>query len=138
MRNKHQSSKGHGVKKIARVALSPDSGSIGRFADKYFLRTKDIVEKFGDTSVTYAVFMRRPVTSAPQLAIDWLQLMAKERQTSFKINLKYKEGSWVGAGEPIVYITGSLFHLVDLETQFLQKLGSSCVAAYNSYVMCVE
>ena len=138
MRNNHQSSKERGVKKIARVALSPDNRSIGRFADKYFLRTKDIVEKFGDTMVTYAVFMRRPVTSAPRLAIDWLQLMAKERQTSFEIDLKYNEGSWVGAGEPIVYITGSLFHLVDLETQFLQKLGSSCVAAYNSYVMCVE
>lgn len=138
MRNNHQSSKERGVKKIARVALSPDNSSIGRFADKYFLRTKDIVEKFGDTMVTYAVFMRRPVTSAPRLAIDWLQLMAKERQTSFEIDLKYNEGSWVGAGEPIVYITGSLFHLVDLETQFLQKLGSSCVAAYNSYVMCVE
>ena len=65
MRNNHQSSKERGVKKIARVALSPDNRSIGRFADKYFLRTKDIVEKFGDTTVTYAVFMRRPVTSAP-------------------------------------------------------------------------
>ena len=137
IRKKLQSSKENGVKKIARVALSPDAGSISRFADKYFLRTKDIVEKFGDTTVTYAVFMRRPVTSAPRLAIDWLHSMARARQTSFKIDLKYKEGSWVGAGEPIVYITGSLFHLVDLETQFLQKLGSSCVAAYNSYVMCV-
>ena len=47
MRNNHQSSKERGVTKIARVALSPDNSSIGRFADKYFLRTKDIVEKFG-------------------------------------------------------------------------------------------
>ena len=45
MRNNHQSSKERGIKKIARVALSPDNRSIGRFADKYFLRTKDIVSK---------------------------------------------------------------------------------------------
>ena len=138
MRKNQQRSKENETIKTAQVAQSPDNESIGRFADKYFLRTKDIVEKFGDVTVTYAVFMRRPVTSAPRLAVDWLQLMAKQRQTCFKIDLKYKEGSWVGAGEPIIYITGSLFHLVDLETQFLQKLGSSCVAAYNSYVMCVE
>jgi len=136
-KNQHRSKENETIK-TAQVAQSPDNESIGRFADKYFLRTKDIVEKFGDATVTYAVFMRRPVTSAPRLAVDWLKLMAKQRRTSFKIDLEYKEGSWVGAGEPIIYITGSLFHLVDLETQFLQKLGSSCVAAYNSYVMCVE
>ena len=61
--------------------------------------------------------MRRPVTSAPRLAIQWLEEMADARQTSVKIDLRYKEGAWVGAGEPIVYITGSLFHLVDLETK---------------------
>lgn len=125
-------------KPIAQVAKYPDNNSISRFADKYFLRTKKVVEKFGDTIVTYAVFMRRPVTCAPKLAIDWLQGVAKERKTKIKIDLRYKEGAWVGAGEPIVYIKGSFFHLVDLETQFLQKLGSSCVAAYNAYVMCVE
>ena len=111
MRKNQQRSKENETIKTAQVAQSPDNGSIGRFADKYFLRTKDIVEKFGDVTVTYAVFMRRPVTSAPRLAVDWLQLMAKQRQTCFKIDLKYKEGSWVGAGEPIIYITGSLFHL---------------------------
>ena len=38
----------------------------------------------------------------------------------------------VGAGEPILYVTGSLYHLVDLETVLLQKLGPACVAAYNA------
>jgi len=125
-------------RRLAQVSTHPDNRSIPRFADKYFLRTKDVVEKFGDTTVTYAVFMRRPVTSAPHLAITWLEGVAKQRKTKIEIDLRYKEGAWVGAGEPIVYIKGSLFHLVDLETQFLQKLGSSCVAAYNAYVMCVE
>ena len=50
----------------------------------------------------------------------------------------YAEGKWVGAGEPMMYITGSFFHLVDLETIFLQKLGPACVAAYNAYTMCAD
>ena len=126
------------IKPVPHLVQHPDHVSVSRFADKYFVRTKEIVKRFKDTTVTYAIFMRRPVTSAPRLAIQWLEEMADARQTSVKIDLRYKEGAWVGAGEPIVYITGSLFHLVDLETQFLQKLGAACVAAYNAYVMCVE
>jgi nicotinate phosphoribosyltransferase len=42
----------------------------------------------------------------------------------------------VGAGEPLAYLTGSLVHLVDLETLYLQKLGPACVAAYNAFEMC--
>jgi len=49
-----------------------------------------------------------------------------------------EEGEWVGAGEPLFYYTGSFFHLVDLETQLLQKLGPPCVAAYNAFTMCVD
>jgi len=37
-----------------------------------------------------------------------------------------------------MYITGSFYHLVDLETIYLQKLGAACVAAYNAYTMCIE
>ena len=97
-----------------------------------------MVEKFGDTRVTYAVFMRRPVISAPRLAIAWLNAMAKERKTEFQIDLRYAEGRWVGAGEPMMYITGSLFHLSDLETILLQKLGPACVAAFNAFTMCSD
>lgn len=52
--------------------------------------------------------------------------------------MRYREGKWVGAGEPMMYITGSFFHLVDLETIFLQKLGPACVAAYNAWTMCAD
>src|SRR5262249_26824675 len=48
------------------------------------------------------------------------------------------EGTWVGAGDPILYVSGRLFHLVDLETVLLQKLGPACVAAYNAYAMCAD
>ena len=104
--------------------------------DHYFRRTKAIVEKFGDIAVTYAVFMRRPVIFSPRLAVALLEKAADERGVTFKIELCHTEGDWVGAGDPLFYISGSLKHLVDLETLYLQKLGSACVAAYNAFAMC--
>ena len=91
--------------------------------DSYFLKSKAIVGHFGDRQATYAVFMRRPVISAPRFAIAFLEATASERGTSFDIEINHPEGSWVGAGEPILYVTGPLYHLVDLETVLLQKLG---------------
>jgi nicotinate phosphoribosyltransferase len=105
--------------------------------DKYFTRTKTIVETFGDIAVTYAVFLRRPVISAPGRALDWLSDVAKTRQTSFDIDLRFAEGAWAGAGEPLLYITGPFSQLVDLETLLLQKIGPACVAAHNAYQMCM-
>src|SRR5712692_1862125 len=106
--------------------------------DSYFLKTKAIVEKFGDREATYAVFMRRPVISAPRFAVEFLERMAAARGTSFAIELNYPEAAWVGAGEPVLYVTGPLQHLVDLETVLLQKLGPACVAAYNASAMCTD
>jgi nicotinate phosphoribosyltransferase len=119
-------------------AAGPSNGDIEKWTDLYFLKTKAVVEKFGDARVTYAIFMRRPVISAPRLAIDWLNDMAKVRGTEFQIDLRYAEGRWVGAGEPLMYISGSLFHLSDLETILLQKLGPACVAAFNAFTMCSD
>jgi len=111
---------------------------VSAWTDKYFKRTREIVEKFGDAKVTYALFMRRPVVSAPRLALDWLEAMARRRGAAFEFDLRYPEGKWVGAGEPIFYVTGAFRHLVDLETLMLQKLGPACVAAYNAYTMCAD
>jgi len=114
----------------------PDfAADVAARTDKYFSRTREIVARYGDRHVTYAVFMRRPVISAPRLMIDWLQAAAAARRTEFAIDLMYPEGAWVGAGEPLVYITGSFVQLSDLETILLQKLGPSCVAAHNAYQM---
>lgn len=113
------------------------SAEISARTDKYFNRTSEIVRKFGDCRVTYAVFLRRPVVSAPRLMVEWLQAVAAERNTQFEIELMYPEGSWAGAGEPLAYITGSFVQLADLETIFLQKLGAACVAAHNAFQMCV-
>ncbi|MDE2006822.1 MAG: nicotinate phosphoribosyltransferase [Rhodospirillales bacterium] len=105
--------------------------------DAYFNRTRAIVARFGDKRVTYAVFLRRPVISAPRLMIDWLQMVARARGTEIGIELLHPEGSWVGAGEPIVYLTGSMLALSDLETILLQKLGPASVAAHHAYQMCL-
>jgi len=111
------------------------AADIASRTDSYFNRTKRIVAHFGDRRVTYAVFMRRPVICAPRLMLEWLRSAAEERGTTFDIDLIYQEGDWVGAGEPIVYLTGSLVQLSDLETILLQKIGPACVAAHNAFQM---
>ena len=105
--------------------------------DAYFNRTREVVMRFGDKRVTYAVFLRRPVISAPRLMLDWLGRVAAARHAELDIDLVQREGSWTGAGEPICYISGSLIALSDLETILLQKLGPACVAAHNAYQMCL-
>lgn len=116
----------------------PLEADIAGHTDAYFNRTKAIVDRFGDCQVTYAVFLRRPVVSAPRLVMDWLSSIAAERDTRIDVELMHKEGEWVGAGDPILYITGSFVQLADLETLYLQKLGPACVAAHNAYQMCLE
>src|SRR6478752_3578629 len=88
--------------------------------DVYFNRTRQIVQRFGDCHVTYAVFLRRPVVSAPRLMLDWLEGVARSRGTQFDIEVMHPEGTWVGAGDPILYLSGSLAQLADLETLYLQ------------------
>ena len=115
-------------------ALAAD---IAARTDSYFNRTRQVVAHFGDKRVTYAVFLRRPVISAPRLMLDWLRSVAAERGTTFDIDVTHPEGAWVGAGEPLVYISGSMQALSDLETIALQKIGPACVAAHNAYQMCL-
>ncbi len=116
------------------AALSAD---ITARTDAYFNRTRAVVARFGDKRVTYALFLRRPVISAPRLMLDWLARAAAARGEEFDIDLKYPEGDWVGAGEPLVYITGSMAALSDMETILLQKIGATCVAAHNASQMCL-
>ena len=104
--------------------------------DSYFLKTRSVIERKGDVEATYAVFMRRPVLSAPKPALDWVSSMIEHRGGKVDIDLRHPEGNWVGAGEPIFYMTGQLSLLVDLETVMLQLLGAASVAAYNAHAMC--
>jgi nicotinate phosphoribosyltransferase len=120
-------------------ALAPSGleSDIAARTDFYFNRTRAVVARHGDKRVTYAVFLRRPIISAPRLALDWLRTVAAERGTTFDVDLTHDEGNWTGAGEPLLYITGSLIQLTDLETILLQKIGPACVAAHNAYQMCL-
>ena len=118
--------------------MTPKPEAIGDWTDAYFNRTRGVVERFGDCSVTYAIFMRRPVVSAPRLAIKWLETVCRERGAAVEIDLRYDEGRWVGAGEALMYVTGPFSLLVDLETLLLQKIGPTCVAAYNAAAMCMD
>jgi nicotinate phosphoribosyltransferase len=111
---------------------------IAAHTDTYFKKTKEIVQHTGDKTVTYAVFMRRPVIFCPRLLVEWLEKVAAARGVKFGIELLHEEGTWVGAGEPLLYLTGAMSQLVDLETIYLQKLGATCVAAYNAYSMCCD
>ncbi|WP_448191385.1 nicotinate phosphoribosyltransferase [Azospirillum sp. sgz301742] len=120
------------------VPTHPSAAAVSDWTDTYFRRTKEAAGKFGDKRVTYAVFMRRPVVCAPRLAIEWLEGVCRERGSEVDVQLNYPEGKWVGAGEPMMYITGSFYHLVDLETILLMKLGPACVAAYNAFTMCAD
>ena len=122
----------------ANAGTPADDDHIQAWCDHYFLRTKQAVARFGDVGVTYAVFMRRPVIFAPRLMVQWLERVAEARGVAFEITCNYGEGEWVGAGEPLITITGPMGHLVDLETLYLQKLGAACVAANNAFSMCVE
>jgi nicotinate phosphoribosyltransferase len=114
---------------------TPPPEEIARRTDSYFSRTRAIVERFGDIEVTYAVFMRRPVISAPRFAIEWLRAV---RGADIAIEVMHQEGAAVGAGDPILYISGSFAALAELETLYLQKLGPPCVAAWNAWAMCLE
>jgi nicotinate phosphoribosyltransferase len=114
-----------------------DDAAIAARTDAYFNRTRAIVERFGDREVTYALFLRRPVVAAFQLMQDWLEATAQARGLSIRCEPTCRDGDWVGAGEPLLYVTGSFVGLVQLETLMLQKLGAACVAAHNAYQMCL-
>ena len=111
---------------------------ISHRTDNYFKKSKSILSIKEEVKVTYAIFMRRPVIFCPELAIKWIKEAAKIRKTVFDIHLCYKEGAWVGAGEPLIYLSGSFSKLIDLETIYLQLLGPPCVAAYNAFSMCID
>jgi nicotinate phosphoribosyltransferase len=118
--------------------LQPPVDGVEEWTDRYFVKTKQTIARFGDKVVCYAIFMRRPVIFTPRLMVRWLERVMAARAANIRIDLNYREGDWVGAGEPLMYITGSFYHLVDLETLYLQKLGAACVAAYNAFTMCSD
>ncbi|QCE33835.1 nicotinate phosphoribosyltransferase [Acetobacteraceae bacterium] len=111
---------------------------ISAWTDSYFNRTSEIVASYGDSQVTYAFFLRRPSLSACRLALTWLQNVSEVQGFSYEIEDLVPEGEWVGGGDPIFYLTGSMHFLAPLETLLLQKIGAACVAAHNAFQLASE
>ncbi|HEX9572171.1 MAG TPA: hypothetical protein VF969_07935, partial [Burkholderiales bacterium] len=109
-----------------------------RRTDKYFTKSRQIVEKFGDRSVTYGVFLRRGVICAVNPAIDTLRTYYPESAEPLKITRLYEEGAFVPDQMAIFTYTGSFAALVELETLILQRIGVACVSAYNAYKMAMN
>jgi len=106
--------------------------------DKYFTKSREVVEKFGDKTVTYGVFMRRRVICAINPAIECLREYYPSAATPLKITRPYEEGAFVPDGKPLLTYTGSLASLLELETLILQRTGVACVSAYNAYKMAMN
>ncbi|MBI4294432.1 MAG: hypothetical protein HY661_23385 [Betaproteobacteria bacterium] len=106
--------------------------------DKYFSKSRDIIEKFGDRIVTYGVFLRRGVICAVNPAIEILRQYYPQEAAPLKITRPYEEGAFVPDQKPIFAYTGSYAALVELETLILQRTGVACVSAYNAYKMAMN
>lgn len=109
--------------KLNPTTLWPSLDDVPGWTDKYFRRTREVVLRFGDSQVTYAVFMRRPVLYAAALACEWLKSMGEKRGETFDIEERFREGDWVGAGEPMMYIRGFLRRPGGLGNAVLAKAG---------------
>jgi len=99
--------------------------------DKYFTKTRHIVEMHGEKEVTYGVFIRRDIVVAVQPALDLIKKYCPEA----KVVRLHSEGTILPAETKIFTVTGPFSKLVELETLFLQKVGFACVSAYNAYKM---
>lgn len=106
--------------------------------DKYFTKSRQIIEKFGDRTVTYGVFMRRGVICAVNPAIDVLRQHYPRQAPELRITRLYEEGAFVPDQKPLFTYTGSFAALVELETLILQRVGMPCVAAYNANKMAMN
>lgn len=105
---------------------------VSTLTDKYFSKTRQIVEKYGDVNVKYGVFLRRSVVVAIQPAIDLITAHSPD----IKVTRHFEEGAIVVPNKKLLTIEGPFTKIVELETVFLQKIGFACVSAYNAYQMC--
>ncbi|MCX7891664.1 MAG: hypothetical protein N2544_04750 [Burkholderiales bacterium] len=103
--------------------------------DKYFTKSREVVERFGDREASYGVFLRRRTICAINPAIDVLREFYPEGARPLRITRLYEEGAFVPDEKPMFTYTGSFAALLELETLILQRVGVACVSAYNAYKM---
>lgn len=105
--------------------------------DKYFTKSQQIVEKFGDVEVAYGVFMRRDVLAALNPAIEFLTgFYPKSNPIPLQITRLFEEGAFVPDQKPMLAYSGSYAALGPMETLLLREIGVPCVSAINAYQMC--
>ena len=117
---------------------SEQQAYVRRRTDKYFTKSRQIVEKFGDKTVTYGVFLRRGVICAINPAIEMLRQYYPADAAPLKITRLYEEGAFVPDQKPLFLYTGSFAALAELETLILQRVGVACVSAYNANRMAMN
>src|SRR5260370_42136417 len=74
---------------MAADPVAPKPAKLAARTDSYFLQSKAIVGHFRDRGASYAVFMRRPVTSAPRFAVQFLETLASARGTRVEVEIKH-------------------------------------------------
>lgn len=110
---------------------STNDSYVSERTDKYFSKTRNIINNIGEKEVSYGVFQRRDVIAATQPAVDLINKFCPEAT----VIQHFEEGALVPSQAKVLTITGPFSKLVELETLYLQKLGFSQVCAYNAYRM---
>lgn len=108
---------------------------VNKLTDKYFTKSKKIIEDYGDTIVTYKVFCRRPIILAPFYAENWLREI-KNKVDGFKYKFNGSKGDFIPAKSTILTYSGPMSKIVEYETVILQSLTLAPVVAYNVHQMC--
>jgi nicotinate phosphoribosyltransferase len=126
------------MSKLIANPASPAFEYVRARTDKYFSKSREVIEKFGDRTVTYGVFMRRRVICAVDPALALLQTHYPANTTPLTITRLYEEGTSVPDQKPLFTYQGSFAALVELETLLLQRVGFACVSAYNAYAMAMN
>jgi nicotinate phosphoribosyltransferase len=120
------------------ASVAAKAGYVRTRTDKYFTKSREVAEKFGDKPVTYGVFMRRRVICAVDPALRLLQDYYPPSAIPLKVTRLYEEGASVPDQKPLFTYTGSFVALLELETLILQRAGFACVSAYNAFKMAMN
>jgi len=114
------------------IDVTLSAGPMGRITDKYFTHSRHIIEARGDVEVVYAIFMRRRVIAALEVAKRLVARLAPEAEvTTF-----FDDGEIVPSETKLMEIRGPYSKLSEVETLVLQKVGIPCVCANNAFEMC--
>jgi len=94
------------------------------YTDKYFLRTKEVLEKEGiNPIVRYQVFARQdiPELKGIEEAVDFIRAVAGDKVDIYSL----RDGQAYLGNTPLMKLEGRVQDLVDLETVYLETLSGN-------------